>query len=1345
MAVPRERARIDVDGEPRIPVFTVVKNGAVLKNIFVVNEPPPPPSPGDGPGRPESAERDAEDDAAGREGRGEMLIVGRHPDCHIMLTHPSVSRFHLQIHSDRSRRQLSVVDLSSVHGTWVSEKKIEPGVAVELSEGDTLRVGGSSRVYRLHWVPLSRAYDFESPFVSALDASGADEEKEAEDLMNDEGKVEEQREDDDSLEIGCEDDDDLKSSFVLEDEEHIYQDSFHDENKGIHSPKSLLEGIETLALDDCEELPVKNQSPSQVPIPENLYASTYGEKETDAGLGSKAVDDFFRVAEYLQTEPMDTSPPFRILFDIDNQKFNEEKWSGEVGIATALVSTDEGSIRSVQNDLENCLVAEAFEDNQKFNEEKWIREVGIATELVSEDEGSIRSAHDDLENCLVAEASEDNQKFDEGKWSREVGIATEVVSAENKCMRSAHDDLENYLVAEAFEDNKKFNEGKWSREVGIATELVSEDEGSIRSAHDDLENCLVAEASEDNQKFNEEKWSREVGIAAEVVSADNECIRSAHDDLENYLVAEAFEDNQKFNEGKWSREVGIATELVSTEEGSIRSVQNDLENCLVAEAFEDNQKFNEEKWIREVGIATELVSEDEGSIGSAHDDLENCLVAEASEDNRKFDEEKWSREVGIATEVVSADNECIRSAHDDLENYLVAEAFEDNQKFNEEKWSREVGIATELVSADEGCIRSAHDDLQNCLVAEVFEESKCTLSLDSEVGDSLSHPSAPYPHSSCPEIFSEMENKQLGQDDDAEQPFDTSGSLLAEGKTRPLRKERKPFTTMLIDDARPRKGCSSAVKIPEESQNQIIHIDNQEDGDTWSHHFAKSLVDAITSSESGREILLETTDQHLNNENQMPQYGSVTGRLSESGKESSPLRQSCTKSKCSSIWSRRGKPSTVLQLQTNRRKGMTKSAATASRNKQHNQDNNENQLSGVPFFSLDGEEEEIFTPDKENLTPNTRLLKSLKKISKMEVAEARPTESFRRSSSKLSSIANICNEEDVFYSDKENQTPEGLREQKMARHASGSSSRLRRELGLKQGAKSSAFKSLNVQFSAQSTASRGATKSNLSVDGVRAMGRKVSGLSADKSHGEPNKSWIMVVDTTSFLDKESRKSLQLLQGLKGTQLAVPRIVIRELDCLKRRTSLFRRTTEVSSALQWIEDTMVNLKWWIHVQRSIEEGMSIAPTPPATPHCIFGDASETFSAATPGGSVIDIISPTTEDHILESALFYRKTNPNGQLVLLSNDISLKIKAMAEGITCETAQEFRESLVNPFSERFLWADSSPRGQTWSCLDDIVLKEKYYSRPSKKSARGEGLSGLKLILRHNSQYGQQIRSVD
>lgn len=34
--------------------------------------------------------------------------------------------------------------------------------------------------------------------------------------------------------------------------------------------------------------------------------------------------------------------------------------------------------------------------------------------------------------------------------------------------------------------------------------------------------------------------------------------------------------------------------------------------------------------------------------------------------------------------------------------------------------------------------------------------------------------------------------------------------------------------------------------------------------------------------------------------------------------------------------------------------------------------------------------------------------------------------------------------------------------------------------------------------------------------------------------------WTIVVDTSSLLDKESRKPLHLLQGLKGTHLVVPR-------------------------------------------------------------------------------------------------------------------------------------------------------------------------------------------------------------
>lgn len=44
-----------------------------------------------------------------------------------------------------------------------------------------------------------------------------------------------------------------------------------------------------------------------------------------------------------------------------------------------------------------------------------------------------------------------------------------------------------------------------------------------------------------------------------------------------------------------------------------------------------------------------------------------------------------------------------------------------------------------------------------------------------------------------------------------------------------------------------------------------------------------------------------------------------------------------------------------------------------------------------------------------------------------------------------------------------------------------------------------------------------------------------------KSIAMEKKRWNMVVDTNCFLHKESRKALQLLQGLKGTQFIIPRI------------------------------------------------------------------------------------------------------------------------------------------------------------------------------------------------------------
>ena len=98
--------------------------------------------------------------------------------------------------------------------------------------------------------------------------------------------------------------------------------------------------------------------------------------------------------------------------------------------------------------------------------------------------------------------------------------------------------------------------------------------------------------------------------------------------------------------------------------------------------------------------------------------------------------------------------------------------------------------------------------------------------------------------------------------------------------------------------------------------------------------------------------------------------------------------------------------------------------------------------------------------------------------------------------------------------------------------------------------------------------------------------------------------------------------------------------------------------------------MVKTKWWIDVQSS-EDGKQIAPTPPASPVPRFSEGSGGLPCGTTSsasfstyGSLMEIVSPTAEDHILDYALSCRKMKNDGQLVLLSNDVILTIKAMAE---------------------------------------------------------------------------------
>ncbi|GKV32316.1 hypothetical protein SLEP1_g40931 [Rubroshorea leprosula] len=934
--------------ERKIPVFTVLKNGAILKNIFIVNKPPADPSQTSSsePNALSTAENPEEE----KQELEDILFVGRHPDCNIMLTHPSISRFHLQINSRPSSQKLSVVDLSSVHGTWVSEKKIESGVPVEMKEGDTIRVGGSTRVYRLQWIPLSRAYETENLFISAKDLNTT-EEKEEENSLQEKNAM--------SIEDECVKD---RDPLLVEEITEACKSSLSDKNEEIQLLDVITEGVASLFSDENSGLVVKREIPSAPPVPENLNFPICDEE--DAGLST-------------------TSDTTNDQLDTLNQSFQHDS-------VVELISGGENTWRSLGSSEQKTNLLVNFDTSSSVLEEK------------------VHSAAEILEGT-------ENQKL-EKKDHQEMDIP------------------------------------------GPSPEpLMTE---SVNS------------------------------FLPEVVTDTN------------------FEQVNKENQ---------ASKVLLT-------LQPPLERGKTANAEADQ-------------VVTLLVDTDQHGDNSVTEIIENT------------------------------ERECM-------------------------------------------------------------SEKEC-----------------------------ECESESF-----------------------------------------------YSVPLPTESVN---------------------------SSLPG-EVCCEYAD---NKKSQTPESLLAPVLLSEHEKLDSSSPRSERRSNLNNLWSRRGKPTSALQIRTC---GSTVKAVAAVN------DAGKKLIPRSLLLGSEDVEEEIFTPDKENFTPNTLLWKSLKRNGKLE--ENKDYSNTCASSPNITSSPVVKPDEDLIASsDKENQTPKVLKEQKLTRSSSKNLVNLEKDrVVTKRKIDRAPLLSLLVNSAGKniSEASVPITTigSNISV-GSKTIEKRITRSASNNSVGRRRDTWTMVVDVTSLMDKESRKALQLLQGLKGTRLIIPRMVIRELDSLNRRGSLFRRKTEAASVLEWIEDCMVKTKWWIHVQSSAEEGQQILPTPPASPQFQFNESSdcilsETTSAIT---SLAEIASPTAEDHVLDSALRFRTMEIDGQLILLSNEVTMKIKAMAEGLLCETAQEFRESLVNPFSDRFLWADSSPRGQTWSYLDDVVLRERYCGGPLKKSSKGESAKGLKLILLHNSNYGQ------
>lgn len=80
---------------------------------------------------------------------GDVTVIGRHPDCDIVLDDMTVSRWHAELRRDGDA--LTVTDLDSLNGTYLNHTPVD---TAPLNDGDKLWIG----TYRLQFrtSPASR-------------------------------------------------------------------------------------------------------------------------------------------------------------------------------------------------------------------------------------------------------------------------------------------------------------------------------------------------------------------------------------------------------------------------------------------------------------------------------------------------------------------------------------------------------------------------------------------------------------------------------------------------------------------------------------------------------------------------------------------------------------------------------------------------------------------------------------------------------------------------------------------------------------------------------------------------------------------------------------------------------------------------------------------------------------------------------------------------------------------------------------------------------------------------------------------------------------------------------------
>ncbi|XP_071712610.1 uncharacterized protein [Rutidosis leptorrhynchoides] len=982
-----------------IPVFTVLKNNSTLKNIFLFHK------------QQSSNNQDFDE---------QILLVGRHPNCYIVLEHPSISRYHLRIHSNPSKHSVSVFDLSSVHGTWVSGKRIEPGVLVDLKEGDEVKLGGSSRVYELHWFPITRAYDSDGKFMSTIYTI-----KEQEEETNQDEKV----------------------------ELHMSRDEFKCSGLSF-SPVKKMDMMTLSDLDcltsSCDDIEAECSSQFKAG-----NGTVYGIEDSDGLNASK----------------------------------NQSNWSSdEVGDSLKMLNREGGKDGPLSCDDTNSFQAtlavsetvSKFEDSVGLtkceDELNWLKD-NLINELELQDDGIVEEIPFSVPKCWLSESA-DGMNWLRDNFSNEFELQNHEMINKSPDMRMKKPNL-----------------------------LTASDPNCLTSSCDDTEvECLspsktgegvitgIEDSDGPNTSENQSYFSGD-NISDELKMANHELKSSCADTalFQSLLVASetipATQDSVSVNFSE--DELNWVMDNLSNE-FELQKGESIKEDTIFALNFPLSGSEDGLDWVRD-NLSDESDMENHNIINKDPFSVTNCSESLCDD----TDIETFATvQVGFSETIY---------------------AIEDSIGLNDS--NSRLNLLEDISNDD---FKLIHDvfSLPMCSQSSCYEDEPVNQQTINKVSVNVAH------------------SDDVNVDEDGCFMPDT-----AESKENIIDSEYDQM---------------NHITMSNESEVSSVLIDGADMGnnlESVDHEIMKkeSVFIALDQEQSYTPDISRAKDIRMNQE--VLKSVSVSMNLSD---------------------------------------------------------------------TINGNELEMFTPDKENKNPNTFSVKSLKKgwmedVRSPTVNEKKDDIPILQESLTLNDVDKVdpvvCDEEALFsLSEKET-----------------------------------------------------------------------------KSRQSENKRWTMVVDTSSLLHAQSSKHLKLLEGLKGTQIVIPKTVIRELMYIKSQGNIVARNTErVSLALKWIDECIANTE--------------------------------------------------LEFEVVETALHLRKEVTDRKIIILSNDLTLKIKAMAEGIMCEEAEEFHKSLVNPFSERFMWVGSSAIGLTWSCVnDDDILKQKYQGCDANGS---QGLKGLKLLA-HDATFRQEVKS--